>query len=426
VLPPGDAGFGISWRFENPAYRGADRRYDFLPIVLYDSPHFYLHSYRGGLKLEREGWRTELFVQRRFEGFASDDVPTSMVGMARRHFSTDVGVGASLRHGPGTAYAELLRDAGNASEGSEFILGYRYERWWEGRLRVRPYARLSWRDAKLNNYYYGVRAEEATAERPAYNAGAGFNTELGLQAVYRLTEQYQVLAGFAVSRASGEIRGSPVVDQGIVPSAMIGLLWSFAPQAAPMGERKPLLARFLYGSSSDCDLFPIVTLQCTSRHTQDNTSLWAFEVGERLVERLNGWPVDMSAYVGLLRHEDRGLQPDSWQVNAYLKAHYYGFPWRARLRTRLGFGTGLSYASRPPFSEARDQANRGRDTSKLLLYGDPSLDFSVGDLLSLRELRETYFGVGVSHRSGIFGWSRVFGNVAGGSNYIYGYVETRF
>jgi outer membrane protein len=425
-LPPGDAGFGVSWRFERPPYRGSDRRYDFVPLVVYDSRYFYLHSYRGGLKLEREGWRTELFVQRRFEGFASDDVPTSMIGMARREFGTDVGIGAQLAIGSGKAYAEFLRDAGNASEGSELRLGYRYERWWQGRLRVRPYATFSWRDEKLNNYYYGVRPEEASAERPAYNAGDGINTEIGLQAVYRLTEQYQLLAGFALSRASGAVRGSPVVEGGTVPSATLGLMWSFAPQPLPAGERKPLLVRFLYGASSDCDLLPIVTLQCTSTHTQDPTSIWAAEVGERLVERLNGWPVDMAAFVGLLRHEERGLQPDFWQVNAYLKAYYYGFPWRARLRTRLGFGTGISYASRAPFMEQRDQALRGRDTSKLLLYGDPTLDFSLGDLLGARELRETYLGVGASHRSGIFGASRLFGNVAGGSNYLYGYIETRF
>jgi outer membrane protein len=254
IVPPGDSGFGLSWRLERSPYRGSDRRYDFLPLVVYDSRYFYVHPYRGGLRVERDAWRAELFVQRRFEGFASDDVPTSMAGMARRQFGTDIGVGGSLRLGPGTGYAELLHDAGNASEGSEIVLGYRYERWWQGRLRLRPYARLSWRDEKLNNYYYGVRPEEATPERPAYTAGAGINGELGLQAVYRLTAQYQLLAGFAVSRASSEVRGSPVVDGSTVPSAMLGLMWTFAPQPLPAGDRKPAIVRFYHGASSDCEL----------------------------------------------------------------------------------------------------------------------------------------------------------------------------
>jgi outer membrane protein len=32
----------------------------------------------------------------------------------------------------------------------------------------------------------------------------------------------------------------------------------------------------------------------------------------------------------------------------------------------------------------------------------------------------------VSHRSGIFGAARLYGNVNGGSNYIYMYLEGRF
>jgi outer membrane protein len=93
------------------------------------------------------------------------------------------------------------------------------------------------------------------------------------------------------------------------------------------------------------------------------------------------------------------------------------------VRTRLGFGFGLSYAFRVPFVEARDQAERGRNTSKLLVYLDPTIDVSVGDLFNVPALRETYLGVGASHRSGIFGSAQLLGNVNGGSNYLYTYVE---
>ena len=85
-----------------------------------------------------------------------------------------------------------------------------------------------------------------------------------------------------------------------------------------------------------------------------------------------------------------------------------------------------AFAEEVPFAERRDQALRGRGTSKLLQTLDPSLDFSLGDLLGKRSLRDTYLGVGVSHRSGIFGTSQLLRNVDGGSNYIYGYVETSF
>ena len=65
----------------------------------------------------------------------------------------------------------------------------------------------------------------------------------------------------------------------------------------------------------------------------------------------------------------------------------------------------------------------GRGTSRLLNYLDPSIDVSLGDVFGVPSLREAYFGFGVTHRSGIFGSSQLFGNVDGGSNYIYTYLE---
>jgi outer membrane protein len=58
-------------------------------------------------------------------------------------------------------------------------------------------------------------------------------------------------------------------------------------------------------------------------------------------------------------------------------------------------------------------------------YLDLSADVSIGDLIRIKSMRETYMGMGVSHRSGIFGTSRLLGNVNGGSNYISSHLEWR-
>jgi outer membrane protein len=113
-------------------------------------------------------------------------------------------------------------------------------------------------------------------------------------------------------------------------------------------------------------------------------------------------------------------------VNAYVKVYYWGFPWDRWLRTRVGMASGLAYAEHIPEMEVRDQARRGRGTWKLLNYLDPTVDFRLGDVIPARALRDTYLGIGVSHRSGMFGKSRMFGDVNGGSNYIYLYAETTF
>lgn len=146
-------------------------------------------------------------------------------------------------------------------------------------------------------------------------------------------------------------------------------------------------------------------------------------MGKPFIKEVNGWPLDFVGYVGVLRHDENDLQANSLELNAYMKAYYYSFPWSSRVNTRLGFGAGISLAQRIPYVEMRDQVHRGRSTSKVLNYLDPTIDISVGDLLGARTLKDTYLGFGVSHRSGIFGSSRYLGNVNGGSNYIYSYLE---
>ncbi|HEU4352659.1 MAG TPA: MipA/OmpV family protein [Burkholderiales bacterium] len=428
MLAPGEAGVGFTWTFAPTSpYRGYDRDSDLMPQFRYDSRYFYLQSDRIGLKLESPQARYELFLRRRLEGFASDHVPESMVGMEKRSLGSDLGVALRYRLGAGVLYGEAMQNVSDESEGTEIRLGYRYERWWSGRLRWRPYVTLAWRDADLNNYYYGVRPEEATAERAAYQPGSGMNLELGVLAAYRLAERWQILAGAGVTRWSSGVADSPVVDDGTQPHFMLGLMYGFTPEHASELERRPLIMKLGYGQSSDCDLMPILTLQCTTVNTQDETSIVVLDVGQVLVRRLNGWPLDIAGFIGFVKHLERGLQPDSWQVNGYFKPYYSPGPWfDDRLRIRLGFGAGISYASRVPFSEQRDMDRRGRDTSKLLLYLDPTIDLGVGNLFGVRELRETFVGLGVSHRSGIFGSARLFNSVDGGSNYIYTYVETHF
>jgi MipA family protein len=422
---PGGAGLGFAAQTERSPYRNGGTRNDLVPLYLYEGKHVYLHAYRVGLKLyDRDDNRLDVFLAHRFESFPYDKIPSSLVGMTERGPGLDFGT-SYQRSGPwGAVYAEYLHDVSGASEGSELRLGYNYE--WKGaRWRLRPHLMLARRDARLNGYYYGVRPDEATATRPAYQPGSGENGQIGLFGSYSLTERWRVLAGLAATRWAKGVRNSPIVDDRVQLSGVLGLMYDFSPEHAVWPENKPLIAKVMYGRSTDCNLVAVMRLSCTSTTTADQTRVSAIEVGRPFVERLNGWPLDFVGYLGLLRHEERGLQDNSWQIDAYMKAFYYGFPWSDHVRTRLGFGLGVSYAQRVPFVEQRDQTLRGRDTSKLLNYLDPSIDVSVGDLFGVRSLRETYFGFGVSHRSGIFGTSQLLGNVNGGSNYIYSYIEAK-
>jgi outer membrane protein len=335
-----------------------------------------------------------------------------------------LGIRYRFRSDWGNLDGELLHDVENVSKGTEGRLGYNIDL-QSGRLHLRPSLTMSWRDARLNNYYYGVGESEATLLRPGYQLGAGTNLSLGLHGYYVLSDRWRLLGGVGVTRLDQKVRNSPIVRDGAQPSLAIGAAYDFGNHRDYAAPTLPLHLKVLYGRSTDCNLLPVMTLRCGSTRTADNTRIAAIEVGRPLVERVNNWPLDFYGYVGILHHDENHLQADSWQIDAYIKAYYYGFPWSERIRTRLGMGAGLSLAQHIPFVEERDQARRGRNTSKLLNYLDPSIDVSIGDLIGSHSLRETYFGLGASHRSGIFGAAKMFGNIDGGSNYIYTYIESK-
>jgi outer membrane protein len=423
VAENGGAGLGVALRMERSLYVGAGRRNDLLPLYLYEGKHLYLHANRIGLHLDASPrHRFDVFLANRFEGFPYDRVPASLAGMAERQPGLDLGVSYEYRGSWGAAYAELLRDANSASHGAELRLGYRYE-WRSGRFSLRPHALLSLRDAKLNNYYYGVRPGEAAPLRPAYEPGAGVNLQLGLYGAYGLSERWRLLAGVSATRWSQGVRSSPIVDGRTETVLTLGLMYDFSPEHKAWPEQRPLRVKLGAGRATDCNVAKVVRLVCTSMQTQDQTRIVSAEIGRPFIEGLHGWPLDFVGYVGLVRHDERSAQPDFWQLNAYMKGLWYGFPWRNRVMTRIGLGVGLSYAHGTSMLELRDQQRNGRSTSRLLSYLDPTIDVSVGDLLGLRSMKNTFAGLGVSHRSGIFGSSRLLGNVSGGSNYIYSYLE---
>ena len=417
------AGSGGAVRAESSLYLGAGVRYDYLPVNVYAGEHAYLHSDRVGLKLDLDaGRRVEIFLAHRYEGTPLTRAPASLAGMALREQGTDLGLGYRRRVAWGTLGVELLHNVDEASRGTEVRLRLAQEI-RRGALRLWPQATLSWRDDKLNDYYYGVRSVEAAVGRPAYAAGSGLNFELALYASYALSENWRLLGGVSATQWSGSVSASPIVENRLQAAATLGLLYEHSPDAAAWSDARPLWVKLYRGKASECDVLQVVLLNCTSTRTPEETSVTSVEFGRTLIERLNGWNMDIAGYIGLLHHDENGFQPDHWQVNAYFKSFWYGFPWRDRVKTRIGIGSGLSYAERVPTIEARDQARRGENTNKLITYLDPTIDVSLGDLVGSRALKNTFVGLGVSHRSGIFGLSRLLGNVDGGSNYIYTYVE---
>lgn len=426
---PGSAGLGFVFRAESSPYRDGGTRDDFLPLYLYEGERFFLRANEAGVRI----WRNDTmgfegFVERRLEGYPEDDAPASLEGMEVRNTGADLGARFYMTHGASRWDLSVRHDVADLSHGTEARAAYGYtiqgDRW-----RLQPVAQVSWRSGDLNDYYYGVSSFEELPDRAAYDAGSGWNATLGLYGKYRIFSHWSLVGGAYATRFSSEIRNSPVVDDDIQWGVMAGAAYDFGNGQVRWDEdTAPTYVKVFYGrdTGDGCHLVRIMTLQCVSLNDEDPTDIAGVHVGRPFVSRFNGWPVDLVGYVGLLYHDERGRQPDSWQIDAYMKGFYYGFPWSDRVTTRVGFGIGVSYAERVPYSEVTTQAERDRNTSKLLNYLEPSIDVSLGDLFGNPRWHEVYFGFAVSHRSGIFASSQLLGTVDGGSNYLYAYVEAAF
>ena len=208
-------------------------------------------------------------------------------------------------------------------------------------------------------------------------------------------------------------------------TACLGRLYDFTPDQLSEWERRPLIVRALYGESTDCDVDPIIASGCTTTNTQDDTSIGRIEVGRscRPAERLAGRPRRLR-----WRRSTRsaGLQDDFWQVNAYNKVYYYGFPWDATPAHALRAGRRHFLASDIPFSEQRDQAAaRARHLEPALPRSRPSTSTSA--TCSNRAPCAKPTSASACRTAPAFSArAQLFGSVNGGSNYIYGYVEMGF
>ena len=279
---PGSAGLGAMTRIERSPYVGGGTRYDLLPLYLYEGDRLFLHASRGGLKLfKNETQRVDVFLDRRFDGFPADRIPPSLAGMAAREPSVDLGVSWRYRQPWGTVQAELLHDIEGASNGSELRLAYSLD-WRSGRLALRPSVTLSLRDAKLNDYYYGVEPSEAMPGRPAYAPGAGIDTSLALYGSYDISERWRLLGGVSVTRLAREVRASPIVQKGVSPAVFFGAAYDFGSRERPWAANgSPTYVKLLHGPAADdeCTLVRILSLRCVRADHVNPTSVTGVQIG---------------------------------------------------------------------------------------------------------------------------------------------------
>lgn len=213
-------------------YAGIDRETRALPMIQFENQYVRVQ----GLGVEAKLPSLVISNTQRFDfsivgrralgiGYEEEDAPI-LSGMEERKGGYWLGAKTEWKNSVLNVSADWTGDASGNSKGQRFNLGVN-KPWRFGQLTLIPRLGLTWHDKKYNDYYFGVRDSEARADRAAYQADAGVNVELGLNAMYMFDRHHSMMLGLGVNSLSKEIKDSPLVDRSSENRVFLAYLYRF-------------------------------------------------------------------------------------------------------------------------------------------------------------------------------------------------------
>lgn len=201
-------------------------------------------------------------------------------------------------------------------------------------------------------------------------------------------------------------------------------------------EDKKYLIRVLYGKASYSSLRDLVSFQESTRDEQRGT-LIGIQFENYLARDIWNGSGDLTYFSSFIYHrqdikveDGKYTEPkelsgkDTYQLNGGIKVYWKNFPWNRYVRTRIGFGEGISLVRERLDIEIQNTNKEDeKSDAHILNYLDLHISFNLRDITRWEQLEDYYIGGGLSHRSGIFGY---VSGVDGGSNYWTFFIEGEF
>ena len=198
-----------------------------VPLLLLEYKEtFYVDFVRAGVRLWSSGdkkFALGLAAEPRF-GFRAGDGPR-LGGMAIRRHSLELGPNLEWESKFASVSVGLFGDVTGASKGlSMRALAYKQlidSSEWD----VGVYAGLEHESSRVTNYYFGVTAAEANANRALYQPGGATHGTLGISGAWKFSPRYALLFGIQSTRLGSAAANSPIAESRNAPIAYFGLGW---------------------------------------------------------------------------------------------------------------------------------------------------------------------------------------------------------
>jgi len=132
-----------------------------------------------------------------------------------------------LSDGPwGQLQLTAFHDVSDTHEGYEIGFDYSYG-WRNQRFYIEPSFGASYKSAELNNYYWGVREDEAGDIVLPYDAGSGMNFRTRLMLGYQLSRHWSLSLVAEFERLNDAAAASPIVEERDVLGYFAGASFRF-------------------------------------------------------------------------------------------------------------------------------------------------------------------------------------------------------
>jgi len=197
-------------------------------------------------------------------------------------------------------------------------------------------------------------------------------------------------------------------------------------------EGNKYIIRPIFGLATTSDLGEIITLKEVETDPY-NGKIAGLQVERYVFKQVLDLPINITLQSSFITHyddydsSDSNIKPEdknyyteknTYEVNFGIKIYWTQFPWDKYVRTRVGISEGISYVNRITNLERYNLYDKNQ--SNYLNYIDITASLNARDITRIESLENTYIGIGISHRSGIFG---TVNGVDGGSNNVTAFFE---
>ncbi len=402
-------GVGVLMRnAEIPFDTEADNVTSVVPMMFYQGETFFIRGTEGGAHLYQQGdWTVNAMARMRFF-----DIPAEFQNQVQGD-TIDLGIQwRKITQKNSFIDIELFSDLEGKPYGNVSKSWYFQHDSWE----FMPKISARYKSASFNSHYFAL--EQLTDQR----IGAGVDLNINLETRYHVASNFYLLGSIGATVLDSNAYKAVIVDQRWQSEAYLGFaFFNDITKSKNTSLKNHGYLRIAHGWATPSNIGDIIAGD--TEKDEYNNQLTSLYYGLPLTDELFSLPLDIYLTTGFVWHWNSEVQDSEQEYVLAIKA-YYTFSWP--VRWRLGLAEGLSYVSDVTYIERVEMEEKGYRPSELMNAIDFSVDINLGDVFSVRALKETWLGYSIHHRSSIFESASQFGRIKGGSNYNTIYLQFDF